>query len=162
MITGSILRENEEVLWNGSPRVSRRLLGVFFLGLFSTGCVVYFALMRDLLAAMGFGMMAEFTLPIFVASCFPSRNCLYQITDSRLFITRDGVVRRSVDLDEIDVITVNDIRVLGFAFLTIGSEPRSKWRSPNWFTLGLLRKTEAEEAKQVVLEVRYAKAKGLI
>lgn len=156
------LQEKEEILWTGMPKVPRRLQGLFTLGLFAVGGVVYFALIMNVLPALYLGVIAEFALPLSLAFYFPSRNSQYQITTTRAVVIRRGIAYRSALLEDIDLTILLNWGFLGFATLTIGCQQESKWHSPNWFAFPLLRKAEADAAKEVIEEAKYAKEKGLI
>src|SRR2546428_13282459 len=78
-------QSDEEILWSGRARFSRRLFAVAFLGLFALGCIVYFAVLGEVLLAMSFGLVLESSIVILGPLFFAFRGSRYHITDRRIW-----------------------------------------------------------------------------
>ena len=168
------LQSGEGILWSGRASFSRRLLSIGLFGLFSLGCIVYFAITGVFLLALAFGVISEATLLIPGVLFLVSGGSRYHITDRRVLVLRGNRVR-SMPLEELDRAILARIGFLDVASLSIYHDQRVGWTRPSegtppggnshtayWLTLGLLRLTDAEEAEQVALQAKYAKDKGLI
>ena len=167
-------QSDEEILWSGRARFSRRPFAVAFLGLFALGCLVCFAVLGEVLLAMSFGLVLESAIVI-LGPFFAFRGSRYHITDRRILVRRADRVRGSVPLEDVRTAVITKTGFLGVASLNVyhyknglgtwflgGTPQDGEGRPVHCLSLGLLGKTEAEEAEQVALQAKYAKDKGLI
>jgi len=168
-------QSDEEILWSGRARFSRRLFAIAFLGLFALGCIVYFAVLGEVLLAMSFGLVLESSIVILGPLFFAFRGSRYHITDRRILVRRADRVRGSVPLEDVRTAIITKTGFLGVASLNVyhyknrlgssflGGTPQDGEGLPaDCLSLGLLGKSHAEEAEQVVLQAKYAKEQGLI
>ena len=169
------LQSAEEILWSGRATFSRRLFALAFLGLFALGCLVYFAILGEVLLAMAFGLVLELAVIVLAPLMVAFRGSRYHITDRRVLVQRGDRVQGAVPLEAVRTAVITKIGILGIASLNVyhlknrvetwlpGETPQDGEGSPVYcLILGLLGNTEAEEAEEVALQAKYAKDKGLI